>query len=68
MWKYSEINAYPNIILHDCRIVKAWIENRDIVIEFDNGFWILEDNKQNPFGKTLRTGKSEIRFINFDTV
>jgi hypothetical protein len=67
LWKYNVKNAYPNIILHDCRIIKAWIDNCDIVFEFDDsGFWICEDNKDNPFGKTLRTDKSEIRFTKYD--
>lgn len=67
MWKYNVKNAYPGIILHDCRIVKVWKDNCDIVLEFDNnGFWIVGDNKDNPFGKTLRTDKSEIRFANYE--
>lgn len=67
MWKYSAKNAYPGIILHDCRIIKVRIDGRDLVFEFDDsGFWVLEDNKQNPFGKTLRTDRSEVRFTNYD--
>lgn len=55
MWKYTAENDYPNISLHDCRISNVLIDNNDIVFEFDdNGFWILENNCQNPFKKTLR--------------
>ena len=71
MWKYTSENDYPNIILHDCYIVKATVEDNDLIIEFKehdflHGFWINEINKQNPFGKTLRTDKALIRFVNFD--
>lgn len=65
MWKYSSKNDYPNIILHDCHVTKISVENKDIILEFDDyGFWMIENNKHNPFGKTLRTDKSEIRFVN----
>lgn len=63
MWKYTAENDYPNISLHDCRISNVLIDKNDIVFEFDDkGFWIVENNSQNPFNKTLRTDKSEIRF------
>lgn len=67
MWKYTAINDYPNISLHDCHIVKVHIDLSDIVFEFnDKGFWIMENNSQNPFKKTLRTDKSEVRFRGID--
>lgn len=67
MWKYSAKNDYPNIILHDCRMTKLFVENKDIIFEFDdNGFWIVGNKKHNQFEETLRTDKSEILFINCD--
>lgn len=67
MWKFTSENAYPNIILHDCRIAKVSLQNKTLVFEFDDsGFWIVENNKENPFGKTLRTDKAEICFHGFD--
>ena len=67
MQEYTSENSNPNIILHDCTIEKCWIENRDIVFEFDNsGFWISKNHPQNPFGETLRTGRAELRLVNID--
>ena len=67
MWNYSVENDYPNIVLHDCRIVKVLIENKDLIFEFDdNGFWLTENNKLNSFRKTLRTDRAQVRFKNID--
>ena len=67
MWTYTSKNSYPDIILHDCTIERVRLEKQDIVFEFnDRGFWITEDNTQNPFKKTLRTGKAELRLTNID--
>ena len=67
MWKFSSENDYPNIILHDCKIIKVDIENNDLVFQFDNrGFWANSSNPHNSFGKILRTDESEVRFINCD--
>ncbi len=68
MWKFSSENDYPDIILHDCVVTKITLDGDDLVMEFDDyGFWIGENNKQNPFGNMLRTEKSELRFVDFDT-
>lgn len=49
-------------------MTKVAVDNKDIIFEFDdNGFWVIENNKHNPFGKTLRTDKSELRFVNCDS-
>ena len=67
MCKYSSKNDYPNIILHDCKITKISKENNDLIFEFnDKGFWIGKDNKHNPYNKILRTGKSMIRFVEYE--
>ncbi|MGF7143426.1 hypothetical protein HNQ56_001849 [Anaerotaenia torta] len=36
MWKYTAENDYPNISLHDCCISNVFIDNKDIVFEFDD--------------------------------
>ena len=67
MWKFSSENSYPDIILHDGVVTKITLDNDDLVMEFnDGGFWIGQDNKQNPYKKTVRTEKSELRFTDFD--
>lgn len=62
MWKYSAINDYNNISLHDSSAVNASIENNDITLTFEDGFWILKTNNKNPYKKTLRTDQSQILF------
>ena len=67
MWKFISENDYPNIFLHDCYIVKVTVEDDDLIIEFDEyGFWINETHKDNNFSKVLRTDKATIRFVDFD--
>lgn len=67
MWKFSSENDHHNIILHDCVVEKVTLDGDDLVMEFnDRGFWIGENNKQNQYGKMLRTDKSELRFTDFE--
>jgi len=71
MWKYfsisdcDKINLHNAISLHDCYVTKI-IADKDLMFEFSDGFWIVETNKQNPYGQTLRTDKSQIYFTEFD--
>ena len=65
MYLYTDTNSYPNISLSDCRIVKARLEKRDIIFEFDDmGFWVNDTHPQNPHKAFLRTDKSELRLVN----
>ena len=68
MWKFT----YKMIILISYFMI-VWLQKShnhgdDLVMEFDDyGFWIGEKNKQNPYKNLLRTEKSELRFVDFDT-
>ena len=66
MWKHTSKNDYPNIILHDCFVTNISTQNNDIIFEFDDGFWITDTHKENPYGQILRTGKSQMLFSNVD--
>lgn len=67
MWEYSDTNGYPGIILHDCTVEDAVFEEGNLIFTFDeSGFWISQDNRQNPYGKILRTGKAELKFVGVD--
>ena len=67
MYQYTDTNSYPNISLSDCRIEKVRLEKRDIIFEFDDmGFWVNDTHPQNPYKALLRTDKSELRLANVD--
>lgn len=69
MWNYTSKNSYPDIILHDCMIEKASYKDNNLRFLFDDsGFWIGKDNSDNPHKQILRTGQSEITFVNVDTI
>lgn len=63
MWKYTEVNAYDSISLHDCRTDNIKIEGNDLFINFPDGFWITPASKYIDHDKPLKTGPSQLRFI-----
>lgn len=63
MWKFTAKNEYDTITLHDCRATHMWVDGRDLVVDFLDGIWLVEDNRQNPYGKTLRTDAAQVRFL-----
>ena len=67
MWKYSAYNSYPDIILHDCFIEKAFVKDESLFFYFDKyGFWINKNNEQNPYNEILRTDESSLEFTNIN--
>ena len=68
MWKYSSENDTDHILFHDSFITDIDIDGNDLILKFDDGFWLLDSNKQNPYGKILRTGKSQTRLSNFEII
>lgn len=63
MWEFTEINAFDSISLHDCRTDDIRIEGNDLVINFPDGFWITAFSKHIDTANPLKTGPSQIRFI-----
>lgn len=47
-WKHNTSDG-SGISLHDCRATHAYIENGDLIFEFQDGFWMLADNALNPY-------------------
>lgn len=47
-WKHNTSDG-SFISLHDCRATHAYIENGDLIFEFQDGFWMLADNALNPY-------------------
>lgn len=66
MWKYSEVDAYNSISLHDCRTDDIKIEGSDLVINFPDGFWITPVSKHIDHDRPLKTGPSQLYFNGFD--
>lgn len=62
MYMYSDNNEKDDIILHDCRADGISLEGKILRLRFSDGFFIGENNKQNPYGKILGTDEAEIRF------
>lgn len=62
MYKFSDNNENDDIILHDCRATHISSDGNILTFEFEDGFWIGENNKQNPYGKILCTDKAEVKF------
>lgn len=66
MWKYTEIDAYDSISLHDCRTDDIEIEGNDLIINFPDGFWITPVSKHIDHHTPLKTGPSQLYFKGFD--
>lgn len=67
MWKYTEVDAYNSISLHDCRTDDVKIEGNDLVINFPDGFWITPVSKYIDHHCPLKTGPSQLRFIGLNS-
>lgn len=65
MWKYSEIDAYKSISLHDCKTDDIKIEGNELVINFPDGFWITPLSPHNNYDTPVKTGPSQLRFHGF---
>ena len=66
LWKHSDKNENNEISLHDCRTTQVLTKDNDLYFKFDDGFWILKSNGNNPYAKTLRTDASQLKLCNFD--
>lgn len=50
MWRNTESNKYPDIILHDCFITGIKMDNDNIVLNFSEyGFFVFDKEKRNSF-------------------
>lgn len=62
MYKYSDKNENNDISLHDCRANHIELNGKILSFIFNDGIYIGENNKQNPYGKLSYTDKAEVRF------
>ena len=62
MWKYTELNAFDSISLHDCKASKVVMDGNDLVIYFPDGFWITPASRHIDHDKPSKTGPAQVRF------
>lgn len=65
MWKHIEEDN-GKLSIHDCYATQIWIENHDLVIEFADGFWIVQGNTYNPYDQTYRSECSQMKVMGFE--
>ena len=61
MWKFTELNAFDSISLHDCRADKIKLDGNDLVIDFPDGFWITPASAHINHDSPLKTGPAQVR-------
>lgn len=61
MYKNFDRNT-GSIGLHDCRATKVSLKKDVLAFEFEDGFWVGENNPKNPYGKVLGTDASRVDF------
>ncbi len=66
LWKYSSDNSDYDITMHDCYATNINVEGNDLVIDFEDGFWVFPTNKVDFDGKAMRTGTSRVIFYDFE--
>ena len=52
LWKKTEVNKYPDIILSDCKVTNIQVERDDITVGFLGDGFFKKDNKSNNFYRT----------------
>jgi|GEM_PF-2222494 len=64
MWNFEASYKYGDFSLHDCRITGIENNHGNIILNFSDGYWIIESNPQNPYNKTIKTGASSLTLVN----
>jgi len=62
MWKYTELDAYDSISLHDCRTDLIQISGNDLIFDFPDGFWLSPVSKHIDHDKPIKTGHAQLCF------
>lgn len=65
MWKYTEVNQWNTISLHDCRSDSIHIDGNDLIVDFPDGFWILPQNQHSSYSLAVKTGPSQLCFKDY---
>ena len=62
MWKYTELDAYNSISLHDCSADSVEFNGTDLIFDFADGFWVLPVSSHNGHDKPVKTGHAQLCF------
>ena len=60
MWKYTELNAYNAISLHDCKATTITIDGSDLIFDFPDGFWITPASNHINHHCPVKTGPAQL--------
>ena len=60
MWKYTELNAYNTISLHDCKANAITMDGSDLIFDFPDGFWITPASKHINHDCPIKTGTAQL--------
>jgi len=66
LWKYSSDNSGYDMTMHDCYATNINVTGNDLVIDFEDGFWVFPTNKAGFDGKVMRTDKARVVFYDFE--
>ena len=62
MYKHCDIND-KYVSLHDCHATNILYENGVMTFVFPDGIWILDENPENGFHKTVRTDMAVVKLF-----
>lgn len=65
MWKYCE-NKTNDLSFHDCVVTRLFIDSDDLIMEFNDGFWVVGNTQHNTNNETYRSDSSQLKLINYD--
>ena len=60
MWKYTELDAYNTISLHDCKATSITMEGSNLIFDFPDGFWITPASKHINHDHPIKTGPAQL--------
>ena len=60
MWKYTELDAYNTISLHDCKANSITMDGSDLIFDFPDGFWITPASSYIDRDCPIKTGPAQL--------
>ena len=60
MWKYTELNAYNTISLHDCKANSITMDGSNLLLHFPDGFWITPASSYIDRDCPIKTGPAQL--------
>ena len=60
MWKYTELDAYNTISLHDCKANSITMDGNNLIFDFPDGFWITPASNHIDHDYPVKTGSAQL--------